>query len=713
MGWLASISSALGGAVDSIGSAIGISIPGQITGVKVWKHKSFDRTETDGEPLSLPFTSQANLYVNEIQTRIRFTGQNTTSATLVAWFEDAQGSPIGKPIQGTYNSTSNSAFSPFTISGFGATLERGIDYVLKFDLKNPDKNIYETTKSKGSTTTYRQQIDLIPLDKGNMPAHWEIPFGKGCVMMAGSEGYQASGTAWRTLDMMDVPLGNGILTYSDFAPLGTSLKVTGYYTNDPALAATSGVTGWTDHNAALAANAIDGIVDTLPSGLTLPPARFWRFKIDLTANAVHDETPKLGSIGISYAGDPVVFATHSQSVPVTNANRNAVQGVKCLSKITATQSELDQQLKNNMTGKMTLELAPEPEVDVLYQYAIKGVRCHVRVGYNGITETLPFYDGVVDDLAFSGNMHSLYINDALDIGKAKVPNEQHPKWLSGTLYQSSDIVQFGNKSYTSTINNNTNQPDTLNGWTLSGNVWIAVNYPANTHLADMAWDIIANRLNIDGRNINKASIMQFKTLRSNMIGSRTIDKPIDAKKMLSDIAFLLEAQWVTKDQQISLIPDGTASDIVDTLDGNSIMEGLRYRRGLKDLKNMIMIETGYTGSTDGSNQDQYSDGVISYDAASALQLRKLYSQDFKDKFNVPKSEIERVCGDFITQWKDGRRLVTCNVTMDKMGLENGDVVRVKSKQLPKADKSEFTGMIKRVNLNWQKQTIALTILEVK
>jgi len=677
-------------------------------------------------PTRFIFTALSTIFVDALQIGVQLFGTEP-SATIWIQFFDASGQPIGKQVTTTITSTTPLAIS---LAGFGVHLERGVEYCLSIDQILPDPNSFPhvtpvsyTAAEQGKVSVFNAIVRLYGLPSTGRPPHWLIPFaGSGYFHMAGVEGYVAAGTFSRTFDMGVIPSQNGVLTYSDLVPAGTSLTIAAYYTNDTARAASAGITGWTDYNAEMALQAASGVMATIPSGFYLTPARFWRFVITLHANAAHDITPKLGNMTVSYGGKPLVFSTHSQSIAVSNTGGSVPQAVKCINTISSATAALDMRLKNNMTGRIDIQLAPEPEVGFLSAYNLRGRRVHVRVGYNGLTETMPYYDGVVRDLSFTSNAYTLSVLDVLDVGEVKVPTEKYPAWLNGVNYTVGSVVTLADKSYVATQANSAAQPDiSPASWNLNGGVWKVMSYIPSAsadglawHLADVAKDVLTNHLNISGQYLNLNSLDIVKALHPAMTTSgRTIYNPVSAGQILEEIAFLLQSHWIVKDGFIHLIADKTAADVVDTISADDIGEGLQWRRGLADINNTCIIKTTYIPPSSSNSSEQFTGAIIEADALSVLLLKKAYKQTFLDKWNAPEAELKRVAADYVMLWKDGRKLLRIDVSLRKINIEAGDVIRVKSRQLPKHDTQEFVGIVSRRNMNWLKQSISLDVLEVK
>ena len=680
-----------------------MSIWGKITGQKKYQHIRYDRYVDANTPaIMAPFTPVSTIRVEEVNLGLENAGN--LAATCYVWFRDALTKrQIGNQIR--LSLAAGSGVSVHTLSGFSAALFRGRDYELVVDFARPDINSY--TAPQSSTSHYSVAIRAYGIKGAAVGPAWKFRLGDGEVVMAGREGYQATGAAWRTFDVREAPAGDGLVTFVDVVPAGTSMQVELWYTNNPTLAAAPGTTGWTYH----------GIVQ---SGDTIPPARYWRAKISYTSTAGNDDTPELSAISIIYYRDPVLIGTHVQAVPLTSGGTTA-QSAPGLSRIGTASAALSPQLKQQMVGRMTCELAPEPEADYLASVPLRGHRAQIRVGYNGVPDTIGLYDGIVRDMAWHGNRWALTMDDIISITDAKAPNRRWPTWDAATAYNPGDIVAYNGKGWLALVGSKVVTPGSdPNTWQEYGAVWKELDYTpasnngANWHLADIAYDILSNAINLPGERIDRASIDAVKALRPAVVstGAR-ITHPVSGRKLLEEIAWLLQAQWIERDGQIALLPDPDPATVapVETITPDDIAEGLQYRRGWADEKNECLILTGLPAGSDAGQPGNYSDGIVATDAAAVHDADAVLPHVFHDRWNVPQSELTRIATDFVSSWAGGRAVVRAMVSMRLMALEPGDVIRLQSGQLP-GGRSEMLMMVTRVDLDWQRQALRMDFLEV-
>jgi len=675
---------------------------GKLTGQKKYQHYRYDRTLLRNDPpIRVPFQAAATVRVSDAKLWLANTGN--INATVLARFVDAQtGSQIGQTIS---LSLPAGASGVYTLTGFATLLYRGRRYFFEIDFQRPD--LYAYTAPQGSTSTYTIAIEARGITGATAAPQWRIPMPSGGdILLAGREGYQPSGVAWRTLDVGEVPTTDGTITWVDTVPAGTALQIELWHTNDPALAAQAGTAGWTYH----------GVVQ---SGDTIPAARYWRAKISLTATAAHDDTPELSALSIIYYRDPVVLGTHVQAVPLTSGGTVA-QCAPGLDGISASARSLEPQLKQQMIGRMTCTLGPEPEVQDMMSKPLRGKRAQIRIGLLGVPDTLAIHDGIIRDAAWHGQRWQLTIHDAIELASARAPNRRWPAWDAATAYQAGDIVSYQGKGWLALQANTGVMPGSdPTIWQQYGPVWKELDYTTATnagaywHLADIAYDLLANAINLPSERIDKASIDAIKALRPGVVsqGAR-ITRPVEVRTLLQEIAWLLEAYWTERDGQIAIIPepDATAAP-VEVIGPDDIAEGLQYRSGWAEEKNEVLILTGMTIGADAQPQD-FSDGIVAFDAAAIVEADAVLSQTFRDRWNVPSAELQAIATRFVQRWVGGRRRVRLRASIRLMALEPGDVVLLRSGQLP-AGTGDIKMMVLRTQLDWMRQALEIDLLEVK
>jgi hypothetical protein len=295
-----------------------------------------------------------------------------------------------------------------------------------------------------------------------------------------------------------------------------------------------------------------------------------------------------------------------------------------------------------------------------------------------------------------------------------IPRDRWQSWDSTIHYLSGVTVSYGNKSYLSLVSNNNIPPDSDPvTWQDMGSVWVDIVYLPNTHLADVATDLLQNRVNLASERIDFASFMAVK-LRypDRVIGGRIIQNPESALAMLSDIAWLLESYWVIKDGgRLSLFPEpDTAESFVDVITPHDIKESLQYRRGWAELKNECMILTQYTGT--GSGNEQFGNAIVVVNADSVANYGMNAVHEFRDKWDLSMAELTKIATRFVSRWKDGRRIIRIDASMRMLAIEVGEVLLIRSAQLPSADVTVVKTMVLQKDIDWMNQSLQITLMEV-
>lgn len=669
------------------------------------------------------------------------------------------------------------AYLPRTVINLAAGLLAGRKYAIEISYKPPDIN--SLTAPAQSSARYTTQLDVGGFAAGSSSPAWVVDMmnsvpkpanaapGTNFIPLGGREGYQAAGTAYRVLDVMAhgsaMPLDNGYFAVSDIVPAGSGMTITAYAASTLAqvrqalagqiytlqAAAPANLAGWRlfamggsagyanyaawasqqpGYNLAAALAQLEPF-GVLQSGAILPPRRFWVFQIDFAANALHDLTPRLLDLLVTYSDAPIVLGTHAQAVVFdTPANAYSARAGKCINKLTTTTQSLDAQAKTTMIGKVSLELAPEQAVGALLQRPLRAQKVMLRIGYADTQATLPIYQGIVRDMAYAGGRYTLTVQDPFEMLDVSVPRTKWPMWLSTTDYLSGTTVVYGDKSYLSLLPSG---PTTrINGvligaaipavsvankdgyWQDAGNVWVDIAYANGAHLADIALDLLSNQVNISSERIDIASIAAVRALYPNRTTSgRNIATPEKALTLLAELAWLLESYWTMRGGKIALIPeaDSTAPPVM-TITPHDIKESLQYRRGWAEMKNECLILTKYLGT--GTGNEQYTNAVAFVDADSVYNYGINALHTFNDKWNVPEAELSSLAARFVTRWKNGRRIVRIDASLRLLPLETGDVVRLRSAQLPEFDVQELKAIVMQKDLDWVNQTLQLTLMEV-
>ena len=676
---------------------------GKWFGVKKYQHINYSRIPTaDDLDNSFPFIAGATQVVDSIRIMLGNSGNVATVVTL-RFVDAAQNRQVGNIKEVSLGASA--AYAANTVSGFATALQKFRSYRLEVLSTVPDAN--GLLANAKSSAAYSVNVQVGGFAYGAIAAPWRIGIDSNwCIPMGGTAGFQAAGDANRTLNMTvngaATPAVNGIYTISDIVPAGTSLTVNGYYTNSDGLAAASGVAGWSAQGA-------------MASGDVVPPAKYWRFVIDMTSNATQDETPSVSTISVSYLNDPLVFGTHAQRLLIEGyGNSYDQQAVKAIHDVSASSSALEAKAKKMMIGQMTIDLAPEEIVEGLFARKLRGKRVMIRAGYADVPDTILFYEGIVRDLAFQKSKYILTVLDTLELIDVSLPRDRHPLWNGGTAYIAGNIVTYGNKSYLCLVGNTGVQPDTDPAkWQENGTVWIDIVFTAGTHLCDIAKDLLENHINISSDRIDIASIDAVKAAQPalTIAANRTISVQEKALSMLSEISWLLASHWTISEGRLKLIQEADTTVLpVEYVTGHDIKETLEYRRGWADLKNECLILSQYVGTGEGSAQ--FENGIAIADATSIQDHQLTALHEFQDKWGLSEANLTTIGTTFVNRWKNGRRILRFDASMRLLPVETGDVINVKSAQLPEGDISQMNGMVIGKDIDWLDQSLKITVLEV-
>ncbi|MBA4381046.1 MAG: hypothetical protein C0406_00630 [Sideroxydans sp.] len=616
------------------------------------------------------------------------------------------GTPVCDPVSTTL--AAGAALSKITVGGaMAAHLFGGRTYTLRVTV-TPAAGYTSLllTSWDNPDRTYGCVVSVTGLDQAG--DDWLVKLSPtqnlGVIALGGEYAYSETGTVVRNLDMGTVPAIDGVFGWSSNVPLGTGIVLTALYATNSSAVASESTTipaHWT---------LIDG---PYSDGMSIPAYQFLRAVFTLTPNVARDSSPQLADVTAMYSGTPLVVGTISGAVSDASGNRK-VLAIRALNSVSASSQSLDPKLKTTMTGEMTLELAPEPEVISLAGMKLRGVRVVVRAGINGVNETIKFYSGIIRDIAYAAGRYVLTLHDPVQIADTSIPNVRHPDWDAVTTYNLGELVVFGDKAYRSfTANPNLNHAVTDAAWWAAyPSVWIPMTYLAGTHLADIALDLLTNRINLADRYIDANSIDILKSARPTrtILADRTFDQPAKARELLDELALLLEAQWVMREGRLALLADpDPAGTYVDTLTKHDIKEGVEWRRGFADLKNEVLVLSGYSLS---GSSEQYNRGQAIVDEQSVQDYRITSIQEIKDRFGLAEAELADIGANYVAKWKDGRRLIRCDAWFGKLAIEAGDVVRLISGQLPASEPQDLKCMVVQSSLDWSAMSNKITLMEV-
>lgn len=661
-------------------------------------HDGYDYKVLDGQTTrDFKFTASATQLIQNIAVvfeRVVVGGNDNTLVVDVSaqLFDDTGAVALGYVATQTIMPSNGQVVRQF--NGVDTQVFAGRSYVVRFTL-TPRNYSYLTAPAKLSTI-YNAYIAISGFSVAD--AAWSFALddvsGKtaGFGRFSGTYQYAAIGRVVRNFNVGGIPANYGELSIRSAEPLGAALQLSYLYaTNNLAVAAQ------TPTNTALW-SVVPG---PLGDGMSLPPYQFFRAVFDLQANAGRDASPSLNGCQVLFSGSPITLGTIADG-----------KGVRALHNISACSQSIDAKFKTTMIGEMRLEIAPEPEIKVLLQKPLRGKQVRLRAGVRGGVDTLDLYTGVVNELSWSAGRYYLTLQDPINLVDTSVPNTRHRAWSQqATLIN--DLVVMGDKAFRALQAQAAGavQPVTNTAaWAAYPSVWIPLSYAQGTHLADIVLDLLSNRINMPDRYIDAGSINTIKTLRPSrsLVAALTIEKPTNARELLDSAAQLLEAQWVVRAGRMSLIPDPVAgAAYITTLTAHDIAEGLEWRRGFSDIKNEVLMLSGYDAVANQFNRGQAiadgeSVGTYAFSALTKIQ----------DKFGLSEAELAAIGNAYLLRWRNGRRVVRATAHIGSLAIEAGDVIRLISAQLPESDSQVIIGLVLQTQLDWQSLTNKLTLQEI-
>lgn len=473
----------------------------------------------------------------------------------------------------------------------------------------------------------------------------------------GQKNFLQNGTAWRTISLDESPTD---IQYSikDKVPTvnGGTLSVRLYSTNDDALAAIAGITGWIDQGL-----VSDG--DTITT-----TDRHFRLRFDLTATTNQYDAPFIEYISVNAAGSPLVYSTSTEIIYDTNGIMLA-RSIPTLSKVNYSLGAISQDAISAIDGKTTCSILGDNRSGDLFSLPPKA-RCRLRTSVRGVEGSDIITQGEIEDIKVRDGYVDVVFIDSASIGKdAKVPQHKHPTYDPNKTYNAGDTCSLNAVGYRANTTVTGIAPPSAE-WNNIGTVWVNKLYPSGTHLVDIALDIIQNEVNIPDRFIHHSSFGIIK----NMYPARTItstlifDKQISTKDLTNQIAILLESYWTRIDGKLALVPDGRIQDgstaTINANDISKVTAGLQ----LQSEVNTVIIANGYANGT-------YNDAVVHVDSALLLKHKnRIIVKQLNDRFGLPIAELETVAANYVARRNGGRLRVKCDRHIKHNKLNNGDVV---------------------------------------
>jgi len=671
--------------------------------VATYKHQSTGRTVTSGElGRQMPFKATLTAIVDAVTVRMSIAGTTTGKATV--YITDNANNPISQKITVTVAQTD----SDVAITGLNAAIVAGRHYSLVIVADPIPNSMMPGVHHSSTPSTYTQTLNITEYQLAAAP--WVITTAQGMGFpIGGTAGYAATGSAYRSLDVGSVPAVAGTIQIVAYDSPLYPLVIDMYSTNDPALFAVGGVTGWT---------AQLGV----QSGDAIPAARYFRFHIQMSSNANQDIAPALDAINLYFDGAETIFTTRAQRIDYVDGSQG-VSGVPVVHDMGSISSQLTNKAASVFAGKIQVHINNEPRSLALLNDAPPpiGRPVHINFGYDVLVDRVNIFNGTIDDVRYTPDKLTLMISDSITLADISIPRkDSYPAWDAAADYAIGALVTHKFFTYKALSANgattaNSAAPDA------SPTVWQQLTFPkvydtftnggVAWHLVDIIIDILRNDINIPDSRINFASLQRLKALRVGYTGTRTLIKPEKALTLLGELAWLLEAQWVQLSGGISLVPEHKVGDPIPShaphINDNDIGVGsFSYRRGWKELVNECVIMTQWDGTNFNS--------VTAYaDATSVSTLRKVQQEVGHDKWMMPPAILDQIAAHVVARKNQARRIISIATNGKHLRLECGDIVTFESSLLPASDPVILNMKVIRKDISsWQKQSIRLTLMEV-
>ena len=173
---------------------------GKVTGQKKYQHISYSRTLTQNQPdISIPFIAAGTQTVDSIRIMLGNAAGNVATTVKIHIIDSAQNRQVGNARQVVVGA--GAAYVANVVSGFAAGLQKFRSYRLEVLSTTP--NINALTAPAQANAVYTMALQVGGFAHGAIPANWRITLDSNwCIPMGGFAGYQASGDANRTLNVM-------------------------------------------------------------------------------------------------------------------------------------------------------------------------------------------------------------------------------------------------------------------------------------------------------------------------------------------------------------------------------------------------------------------------------------------------------------------------------------------------------------------------------
>jgi len=661
-----------------------------LDGISIAPTPGFYRTvKKTGLDIIIPFTARLTGVIDEISIGLSMSG-NAATGKLKISILDALDNVVSMEIN---VSSIVSKVTSKTVTGLSAKIVNGAGYKLKVSAVPPDKTLLAGPAAYAPAIIYAQTLTVSRTIIAN--GIWDINTDAAGVgfHIGGRGGYQATGSAYRSLDAGSVPTQQGTIEITAVDSASYPLVIDAYYTADAALFTSSSVVGWTK-------------IAAITSGMTVPPSRYWRFHIQLTANASLDVAPILDAIKLMFFGKPMVLS----NMPVAASDSAPV-----LHNIGSLASQLTNKANSVFQGRINAQVAYESRSLPLLDNNIVGNPVTISLGFSQHPDRIEVFKGSVEDIRYDTKTITLMMADNIRLADVTIPKKDSFKgWDKAQYYATGDYVTYKFFTYKSLTNHINIAP------TVSATDWQQITFPKiysaatnaglEWHLVDIALDILRNEINIPDTRINMQSFVDLKASRMGYTGSRSIVKPEKALGLLGELAWLLECQWIESSYGIALIPEatlGSSTGIIPSISDNDIAMGsFSYRRGWKEMVNECLIFSQW----DGVN---YQSATAYADANSIASHHVTQQEVGYDKWSMPQATLDMIARNLTARKRTARRIISLSASIKHLRLEGGDRVQLSSSLLPASDPLTLDMVVVRKDItSWKNQTIKLTLMEI-
>ena len=416
----------------------------------------------------------------------------------------------------------------------------------------------------------------------------------------------------------------------------------------PVFGASTGTTEIKIYDTWIEGNAWGDAV-AIQDGSRVPTLGFENFRIKSSFTSDGTVTSILKSIGIVIPDSIYRFSTLSD---------DTLDAQPLLAGIPGRNVKLSLKDFVTDTSAMNVKLVRNDHVDwMLRNEYFRGLSASIRIGmfYNGITvnDLIPYYQGRVDGYGMGESEVSIKLKDA-----TKDLNLKWPVKPAGTAKP-------------------TEPKD-------------------GTHMVQVIEDIIDD-LGILARYVDRGSLATVKAnvgdgspasanYKVKRTGATAITKQEPGKKYVGELAQLLGAYLVIQENgKLQLLEYDSSASAVDTWDDNVIFKGAAYDPGLEALRNNVYLYFDWLGTAatgGGGDGINFSKIKVTVDATSVTNWsitspKIIESKWIHTDYDGVALAVE-IAAREVARLKDGVGVMSCTTSLDRAGIQVGDIVEIDS-----------------------------------